>query len=284
VSEASIEVFNREAAAKVNMAEIIQTVLNSETMNVDETTMKCTQLKEYDAEKPETAVKTTFNAIIRTHSTAEATVYTVNPHKDDEGIRKDGIIPSFVGILSHDHDKKYYKYGKLHATCGAHLSRELKGLDELYKIEWAGRFRKFYIGLNEYKNATEICEPARLIEFENTYDALLQEGDAILNAMNPKSFGYDVLRPILKRLQKYKDAYLLFIRNYKAPFTNNQAERDLRPCKTKQKVSGCFRSWDGLLCYARIRSFLSTSRKLKRSLLEAVMELFSPSFFIPAEQ
>jgi len=76
---------------------------------------------------------------------------------------------------------------------------------------------------------------------------------------------------------------LLFVKNYDAPFTNNLAERDLRPCKTKQKVSGCFRSWDGLLCFANIRSFISTAKKRSINLLDAFSSLFSQYFFIPAE-
>jgi len=127
----------------------------------------------------------------------------------------------YCGILAHDHDKKYYKYGTRHATCGAHLSRELKGLHELYKIEWADKFRKFYTGINDYKNKTKVCAPEKLLEFENIYDELLTEGDAVLFGMPPKSFGYKELRPILKRLREYKDSYMLFIRDYAAPFTNN---------------------------------------------------------------
>ena len=284
VSEASIEKFNREAAANVDIEALREDLLNGEVLNIDETTLRSTQIMEYGEEKPQTAQGTTFKATIRTHSNAETTLYTVNPHKDNEGVVRDGIIPSFVGILSHDHDKKYYQYGVFHATCGAHLSRELKGLYELYKIEWAERFRKFYVGLNDYKNNTELCEAEKLKEFEHTYDELLQEGASALSAMGSTDFGYKEFKPVLKRLREYKDAYLLFIRNYKAPFTNNQAERDLRPCKTKQKVSGCFRSWEGIVCYAKIRSFFSTARKRKVDLLNAVKGLLSDIFICSAEQ
>ncbi|MDR1019919.1 MAG: transposase, partial [Synergistaceae bacterium] len=86
-----------------------------------------------------------------------------------------------------------------------------------------------------------------------------------------KSFGWDELRRILKRLRDYKMSYMLFINNYDAPFTNNQAERDLRPCKTKQKVSGCFRSWRGLETFATISSYFSTLKKSSHNLLSAVL-------------
>ena len=82
------------------------------------------------------------------------------------------------------------------------------------------------------------------------------------------------LRRMITRLIENKDGYLLFIRDYRAPFTNNLAERDLRPCKTKQKVSGCFRSWDGILRYVRIRSFISTAKKRKLSLLNSISRAF----------
>lgn len=83
------------------------------------------------------------------------------------------------------------------------------------------------------------------------------------------------LRRVLRRLRKFKDAYLLFIRNPLVLFTNNLAERDLRHCKTRQKISGCFRSWRGLVCYAVIHSFLSTVSKRGQPLLPAVKTLFT---------
>jgi transposase len=63
---------------------------------------------------------------------------------------------------------------------------------------------------------------------------------------------------------------MLFIRNYDAPFTNNQAERDLRHCKTKQKIYRCFRSWQGVLDYCKIRSLLGTAKKRSENLLDAL--------------
>jgi transposase len=154
------------------------------------------------------------------------------------------------------------------------MSRDLKGLIELYKIDWAVKFRKFYLEINQFKNSTNDCSPEKLAEFMDTYDRLLDEGDAALSVMKPKTFGWDELRKMLARLRKYKDAYTLFIRDYNAPFTNNQAERDLRPCKTRQKVSGCFRTWDGLVCYAILRSVISTAKKRGENLLAKLSSLF----------
>lgn len=276
ISEATIEKINREAGQKINTDEIKEHLLNNKVMHVDETVIRCAQILENGEENIKTANKTTYDVIIRTYSNEKTTLCTVNPHKDDEGVKRDGILTAFCGILSHDHDKKYYKYSELHAICGAHLLRDLKGLFELYNIKWADTFRLFYNGINEYKKKTAFCDSHKLIEFEERYDALLADGYAVLNKIGEKNFGYTVLRPILNRLRDYKSGYMLFIRDYDAPFTNNQAERDLRPCKTKQKISGCFRSWNGLVCYAKIRSFLSTAKKRSVNLFDAFKNLLTP--------
>lgn len=276
ISEATIEKINREVAQKINTDEIKEDLLNNKVMHVDETVIRCVQRLENGEENIKVANKTTYDVIIRTYSNEKTTLCTVNAHKDDEGVKRDGILPSFCGILSHDHDRKYYKYSELHAICGAHLLRELKGLFELYKIIWADTFRLFYNGINEYKKKTAFCDSGKLTEFEECYDALLADGYAVLDKIGEKNFGYTVLRPILNRLRDYKSGYMLFIRDYDAPFTNNQAERDLRPCKTKQKISGCFRSWDGVVYYAKIRSFLSTAKKRSINLFDAFKNLLTP--------
>lgn len=275
ISDATIEKFNYQAAQNVNLEEIKQDLLNGEVLNVDETTSRCVERLEYGQAVLLAAVNSSFNAVVRTYSGATAMLLTVNPYKDDEGIVRDGVVPLFCGVLSHDHDKKYYKYGALHAVCGAHLSRELRGLFELYHIEWAERFRRFSVGLNDYKCGSDVCVDLVLLEFELMYDALVCEGEVFLKSMCSRCFGFVELRRLLKCLRVFKDAYLLFIRDYRAPFTNNLAEWDLRHCKTEQKVSGCFRSWRGLECYVRIRSFLSTETKRNHQLLPAVKTLFT---------
>ncbi len=100
--------------------------------------------------------------------------------------------------------------------------------------------------------------------------------------MKEKTFGDDELRRMVKRLGKHKDNYMLFMRDYEAPYTNNEAERDLRYCKTSQKVSGCFRSWQETVDYCNMCSLLATAKKHGRNLLDTLAHLFSEQ--IPAGQ
>ena len=58
---------------------------------------------------------------------------------------------------------------------------------------------------------------------------------------------------------------------------NNLAERDVRMPKLKQKVSGCFRSAQGVAHFAIIRSYLSTLRKQSADIFKSLILTFQGS-------
>ena len=66
---------------------------------------------------------------------------------------------------------------------------------------------------------------------------------------------------LLLRLATRKQDTLRFLHDPTVPFTNNQAERDGRMMKLRQKISGGFRSAEGAMDFALIRSFFSTAKK-----------------------
>jgi len=85
-------------------------------------------------------------------------------------------------------------------------------------------------------------------------------------------------RNLLNRLRVYQDGVLAFSLQAGVPFTNNQAERDLRPSKVKLKVSGCFRTIKGARVYARIQAAISTFRKRNQNVFTSLRLLFSSPF------
>jgi len=285
ISPATLERFLSQFASKLEsngeLEAIKQDLLNGEVMHTDDTPLRCVETVEY-LDNGEMEIRTaegkSFDATVRTYSNDRSTLYTVNPKKDQEGVERDDVLPKYLGTLSHDHENKFYNYGKAHSTCGEHLLRDLKGLRDLWKIPWAEDMRKHFAGMNKHKNRDLLnniieCDPVLLKGFEYTFDELLKRGRSDFEPMQKGDFGFDEFRRMLNRLTDFKDCYLLFMRDYKAPFTNNLAERDLRAEKTKQKVSLSFRSWNGITNHAKIRSFISTLKKRGMDLFAAIVDV-----------
>ena len=132
----------------------------------------------------------------------------------------------------------------------------------------------------------------RLIaRFERRYDAIVAEGLAFHEAQAPlrssprarpaaetdgrKRRGRKPRRTghnLLLRLAGRKPDVLRFLNDPNVPFTNNQAERDARMMKVKQKISGGFRSLEGAMDFAVVRSFISTAKKQGWNVIQALTE------------
>ena len=206
--------------------------------------------------------------------------------RGEEALERIGILGQYSGIAVHDHWQAYFKYGCQHALCNAHHLRELKFVSEHYQQSWAESMATL---LREIKvtceGQTELSS-SQIEEFERRYESLLSEGFR-LNPFQPKPEGQrgrakqSPARNLLERLNKCRQEVLRFMYDPRVPFDNNQAERDLRMAKVKQKISGCFRSRSGADAFARIRSFISTLKKQGRFLLDELEQVFKGNYQFP---
>jgi len=195
------------------------------------------------------------------------------------------VLRDYIGWLVHDCWGSYFNLEKLkHAICGAHILRELEGLIETRKTKWAKVFKSFLLSV--YKMPFEERVKRRK-HIESRYDRICEIGE---KAESPpvKTTGRKGRykrtrgRNLVERLIREKDAVLAFAFNKEVPFTNNLAERDIRPAKVKQKISNCFRTFKGAEIYARIEGYISTVRKNKRCVFPELCTTFEGHNFITA--
>ncbi|MGE5441125.1 MAG: IS66 family transposase [Bacteroidota bacterium] len=197
------------------------------------------------------------------------------------------LIRQISGWAVHDCWGAYFMYDNFkHAICGAHIIRELRFQEEIKKRKWACKFKNYLLDL--YKMPYEERVRKR-VEIENRFDELChladQEEPPPSKTVCPR---YEKTgrtkktqgRNLFERMLKLKESILAFAFNKEVPFTNNQAERDIRPAKIKLKVSGSFRSLHGAECYARIQAFISTTRKHNLPVYQELCAVFKGYSFL----
>ena len=129
--------------------------------------------------------------------------------------------------------------------------------------------------------------PESRVCWERRYDLLLERGRVAHPPSQAPPSGrrgrtrQSKAQNLLDRLAKHKSAVLAFAHDLRVPFDNNLSERDLRMMKTKQKVSGMFRTLGGATTFSAIRSYLSTVRKHGKDALQALQDALLGHPFIP---
>ena len=229
--------------------------------------------------------------------TAGLTYYFIHTNRGQVAMDAMDILPNFGGISVHDGLPSYAHYDCGHALCNAHHLRELLFMVERYEQLWAEQMIALLLEIKDQVEAAKTdslsaLTPEQLADFERRYQELIRLG---IEANPPPQIDLNIppkkgrpkqspAKNLLDRLQTHQSAVLAFMYDFQVPFDNNQAERDLRMMKLKQKISGTFRSLEGAQMFCRIRGYISTLRKQGVNVLEAIRQLFLGNPFFPALQ
>ena len=225
-------------------------------------------------------------------STDKLTDYLVHPRRGQEAIDVMGILPTMKGVACHDHWKPYFSYEVRHSLCNAHHIRELTFIEKQYQQAFAPKMADLLIEINTAKKqqAVDHFDVETLTAYFSRYDEIVKEG-LLFNPEKQRSPDQKSKKGpvkqtpaynLLKRFRDVKSAVLLFMVDFNVPFTNNQAEQDVRMVKVKQKVSGCFRTLTGAEEFAANRGYISTARKNDQNIFKAIRSAFDNRPFIPA--
>lgn len=265
----------------VNLTEVEEHIrkllVGAKVLNVDETGMRVTGIRQW----------------LHVASTDLLTLYAHHQKRGAQAMDDMKILPRFRGVMIHDFWAPYFGYSSQHAICNAHILRELKGISENYGQKWSDQL---HVLISEIKNAVDTAKKnsctlshQQRTDFKARYSRILETGKvenpvSVLSEPSTKRGRkkQSKAKNLLDRCQKYQKEILLFMDDFSIPFTNNQAERDIRMMKLQQKISGTFRSEDGAANFCRVRGFISTLKKHGLPVLTSLVGAFEGTPFIPS--
>jgi transposase len=235
----------------------------------------------------------TKNCWMHVVSTAAYTLIHASVTRGHKAIEQAGVLIGYRGVVIHDRLALYWKLkAAKHGICGAHLLRDLASVAAVAaQAAWATGLAGLLVEINT------ACETARAVghkklapsarrAFTARYDALVAQALAA-NPNPPAGRKRDYLQRrsynLAVAFATHKQPILAYMHNLEVAWTNNQGERDLRPVKLHRKISSCFKSQAGAERFARVRSYLSTTRKHDIPALDALTRLFNSDPWMPPQ-
>ena len=223
-------------------------------------------------------------------STAMFTLVHASMTRGGDAIDEAGVLRGYRGVVVHDRLAMYWKLKAKHGLCGAHLLRDLAEVALVAaQTAWAAGLAALLVEVNAAcddarRRGLKQLAPAAQRAFAARYDALVAQGLAANpEPSNGRKRGYYERRShnLVCAFRDHRRHVLRYMYDLEVGFTNNQAERDLRPTKLHRKISGCFRSQHGAERFAHLRSYLSTTRKHDVPAIEALTRLFKGDPWMP---
>ena len=203
-------------------------------------------------------------ACLRFYGNEKIALYTAHEHKNEEGIKEDGILNTLDKSVTvmHDHNKINYKYNYQNIECNVHLIRDLEKCFTNTNHTWCKKFKelvqsnihnkKIYI-----EKGCESFDDKYINNFNQKYDEILLDGLEEIRT-SPKGYYYKEENALIIRILEYKDNYFIWMYDFNLPSDDNLSERALRGIKSKMKVSGQFQNINYARYYADIKTYIET--------------------------
>lgn len=209
-----------------------------------------------------------------------------------EDIDEGGILPDFTGVLVRDGYAGYDHLPAVHAWCAAHLLRDLRAVSDTDPTGqlWAVAMADTLTGAHRAAQAARAAgahrlDPATVATLLNHYLGALAKGTTDNRGQHSELATR--ARTLISRFRRFQDMILRFGSDLTVPFTNNEAQRSIRPVKVQQKTSGgCWRTLAGLTEFALVHSYLNTAHKWGLDKLQVLQQLFTPvsGYSVPSPQ
>ena len=252
--------------AQVVLGDIKAEMLKSPVINNDETPIKIN-----GKEGSVLGVFTDLLSLLEAH-----------PNRKEEAFIAMNILNIYTGISVHDHNNIHLKFLlSTQAECNFHVLRYAAEQVEIHGFTGIKEWVEVLIGAKEKAEKAKAEGKKRLEEKEieiikeNYLNALDKWDEEHMKAAARKNKEYfDKSRCLKDRLREYVEDHLRFLSNFAVPFTNNLAERGLRPVKTKEKIAN-FRSLKGAKNYCDARSIIDTAIKQKVDVGSVITDIFN---------
>lgn len=247
--------------------EILASILENEITHVDETGMPVNGMMNW----------------MHTITNERGSYITATNKRGDTESKVMKALAEYEGLLVHDHFKTYYRLMKcIHVECNAHIDRYLQsGIDIDNNEECKEMLSLMHEMLRKkielIENGNLEMDDEEIRRFEERYLTIAKRGIENYYQNNKKigkKYEPDFV-PTFKRMIKYKDEHLRFIKDFRVPYTNNAAERQCRAIKSKKKVSGQFVSFAGAQAYADVLTIMQTSKLRQENTLANIENIFS---------
>jgi transposase len=199
-----------------------------------------------------------------------------------------GVLPDFTGVLVRDGYPGYeHLIQAVHAWCGAHLLRDLRSVSDadpggqLWALAMAGTLIDAHRAARQAReHGDDALDTAALARIRSRYHGALARGRD--DNQGKRGALADGARTLIRRFGRFEDMILRFATDLTVPFTNNTAERAVRPVKVQQRTSGgAWRTLAGLADFAIVQSYLDTAAKWGLDKLDALRELFTTGAWLP---